>query len=370
MALVAFPGQPIAFLGYNPFSNVAFTGTTLDAANEAVIWIGRIITSDGGSHTIDTSGSSSLQWRTSSITFANGSTTVKVGLAAVLGTAGPPGRAANAADVITFDVSKSLTGGGGGITGSAWQTHTPDTGTKTIANGDLVAFCIQMTARGGADAIIVQSVNGALGRHRPTLTNYTGGSYAQANSLPNALIVFSDGAYGWFAGGNVASDATSRTFNSGSVTKEYGQLFQMPFPMKVYGAYGWIDPDNDFDVILYSDPLGGSPAAERTCSFDANNTADALSRAWMDYFSSPYTVPANTPIGAVYKPGASNITAYYKTLANAAHRVTDPWGTSGYGISRASGAFANANSSLDHYYIGLLVGAFDSGVWPSGHLGV
>ena len=36
-------------------------------------------------------------------------------------------------------------------------------------------------------------------------------------------------------------------------------------------------------------------------------------------FSSPYDAAADQNIGAVIKPGASNITAYYKTLANAAH---------------------------------------------------
>jgi hypothetical protein len=41
--------------------------------------------------------------------------------------------------------------------------------------------------------------------------------------------------------------------------------------------------------------------------------------------------------------------------------VADTWGVDGYGISRASGAFSNANSSLDHYYIGLIIGAFDDG---------
>jgi hypothetical protein len=68
----------------------------------------------------------------------------------------------------------------------------------------------------------------------------------------------------------------------------------------------------------------------------------------------------------VLKPGGTKITAYYKTLGAAGHRATDPWGTAGYGISRASGAFANANSSLDHYYIGLLVSALDDAVSAGG----
>lgn len=84
-----------------------------------------------------------------------------------------------------------------------------------------------------------------------------------------------------------------------------------------------------------------------------------------EFFSSPYTVAANQPIGAVLRPGDSNISTDFKTLNSATHRITDPWGTTGYGISRASGAFANANSSLDHYFVGLIVSAFNGAGSPS-----
>jgi hypothetical protein len=162
-------------------------------------------------------------------------------------------------------------------------------------------------------------------------------------------------------GSTTFSTITIRTWNSGSATKEYGQLYQLPFPVKIYGMYAMIDPDNDFDFVLYSDPLGGSPVAERTVSIDANTTANASTNWVIDMFSSPYSATADQKLGAVVKPGAANVSAYYKTLNSAAHRVTDPWGADGYGISRASGAFADANSSLDHYYVGLLCGAFDAG---------
>ena len=64
MALVGLPGSKRAFIGPNAvrYSYWAPIGgaATLDAANEAVIMIGHIETSDGGSHTIDTTGSSSI----------------------------------------------------------------------------------------------------------------------------------------------------------------------------------------------------------------------------------------------------------------------------------------------------------------------
>lgn len=203
----------------------------------------------------------------------------------------------------------------------------------------------------------------------PTVTTFLGGSYANLAGLPNAIITFSDGALGYFYGSDVFSATGTRFWNSGSATKEYGQIYNLPFPTKIYGLYGWVDPDDNFDMVLYSDPLG-TPVAEKTIAFDLNIGASASGRRISVLFPTPYLLPANTPVGAVYKPSSTGITAYYKTLNSATHRLADVWGASGYGISRASGAFANANSSLDHYYIGLLAGAFEHGVRPTYVMGI
>jgi hypothetical protein len=345
-----------------PASGVSAIGP--NAANIAAIFIGRIVTSDGGSHTLDTTGSSSLGWRADSVTFANAGTTCAVGLAPVDTGNGPPARPSNTTNVINFDVKATFTGGGGGIA-TGWQSSVPTTGTKTIANGDLVAFAVQMTARGGADVVLVSYLTTSITVSRPTVTGFNGSSYSNRDASPNCFITFSDGAFGWFEGSDVVSTTTTRTWNSGSATKEYGQLYQMPFPMKVRGIYGTAVILNDTDVVLYSDPLG-TPVAQKTVSIDANAVASTSSNFFYELFASPYTAAANQPLGAILKPGASNISTFFKTQNNAAHRITDPWGTSGYGISRASGAFANANSSLDHYYIGLIVSAFDDGAGGGG----
>lgn len=331
----------------------------LDAANEASIFFGHIITSDGGSHTIDTTGSSSIGWNTETVTFANASTTVKVGLAAVDTDNGPPMRAVNVADVITFDVSKSMVGGSGLITSNAWLTHVPDAGTKTIANGDLVVFAVQMTARAGADAVQVgHAAPSNASINRPTTTSFVGGSYTTVVGIPKPFITFSDGAFGWIAASDVYSLNATRTWNSSGGTKEYGNLYQFPFPMKINGLWGWVDPDADFDVVLYSDPLG-TPVAERTVSFDSSTVAGATMRRFFAEFASPYTTTANQKIGAVWKPGASNISTPYVTLGHADHKVARAGGTACSGISRASGAFGEV---VEQYYIGLLVSAFDDAV--------
>lgn len=338
------------------------SSTTLDATNEACIMYGYIVTSDGSSHTIDTTGSSSLQWRSGGVTFANAGTTVRIGLAAIDTAVGPPARASNTTNVINFDVYRDDVGGGGGITANAWQTDAPTNGTKTVANGDLICFAIQMTARGGADSVVVgvgsQPPNGT---HYPFVTNFTGGSYAAAVVLPNAIIAFSDGAYGWFFLSDVFSTLSARTYNvDTATTDEYGQLYQFPFPVRISGIVTHLDPDANCELILYSDPLG-SPVAQRTITIDANTPAAASGRKLFASFSTVYDLAANTPIVVSMRPTTTtNCSIYYKTFGHADHRITEPYGTSGYGVGRIgnSGAFAQQNSGLDNYTIGIMIKGF------------
>lgn len=364
MSLVNFDGSFCMPVGPSLFAISAAlpsnTNTTIDAANEAQINIGRLIWADGGSHTVDTTGSSSIGWQTATVTFANAGTTVKVGIGSVDTTTGPPARATNAANVITFDVSKSIVGGGGGITGSAWQTHTPDAGTKTIASGDLVAVSIQMTARGGTDSVLAVA-HGASQLLLPAVTGFTGGSYTAVSASPNIVVTASDGTIGWIYGSDPGRTGNTRSYNNSSATKEYGQMYKLPFPVKVYGIYGWCNGGGDFDAVLYSDPLG-TPVAEKTSSFDANAISAVGSGLFTAMFSSPYSAAADQQIGAVLKPTTTtNISTYYKTLGSAAHRVTDPWGVDGSALNRASGAFTDGTSGVDNYYVGLLIGAYDAG---------
>ena len=366
MSLVALDGTPLIQVGTillgGQNSAPAITAVTQDAANEAAIMYGQVFNDDGNSHTIDTTGSSALQWRTSTATFANAGTTFKVGLAAMDTTTGPPGRAVNATDVITFSVSKSMTGGGGGVTANAWQSHVPDSGSLTVANGDFLAFCTQMTARGGSDTIntIVSTSGNSI--ERPSVTSFTGGAYAAVTAAPNCVIAYSDGHLGFFAASSLISTVTSQAWNNTSGTKEYGNYLQFPFPVKIYGIFSIIALNGDCDFILYSDPLG-TPVAEKTVSVDLNAVATNSARPISLLFSSPYTATANQPLAVVAKPtSAVSVTMVYRSLNSSAHQAADHCGTNGYAVNRASGAFAAQNSNKDRFPIGLLLGAFDNGI--------
>lgn len=362
MSLVALNKMPLMWAGgpqrqLTPYAT-AGTSDALDAANEAVITYGDIITEDGASHTIDTTGSSSLGMRIGASTvFANAGTTVKVGLAALDLATGPPTRAANAADVITFDVSRSMTGGGGGIVTNSWCDFVPTAGTKTIANGDPVAFCMQMTARAGADLVNVTNAVNTTPMNYPGVTGFLGAAYGDRTKTPGMRITFSDGVRGYFAGGQVISTATTITWNSGSATTEYGNVMRFPFPVRAYGiAAANLAIAANLDLILYSDPLG-TPVAQKTVSVDGNAVSFATLGLIERLFPAPYDIPANTWVAAIVKPTTTtNITHPHYTYSVSGDQDSVP--AEGYAVNRASGAFAAQNSNKDRFSIGLLIGAF------------
>ncbi len=367
MSLVAVSGMPIIPVGYanrQGTSQIAALGSvTIDAAKEAAIMVGHFRWEDGGSHTIDTTGSSSIQWRTGAVTFASGSTTFKVGIGAVDTTTGPPVRAVNVSDVITFDVAAVFTGGGGGVTGTAWQTSVPTTGTKTIANGDLVAISMQMTALGGADSILVGVAAQFATISRSEVTSFTGAVYANASQLPNVVVVASDGTRGYLYGSYVANvGTTTQSWSNGSSPSEYGNILRFPFPVRAYGIIVGNSFAGDCDLILYSDPLG-TPSASATVSVDLNQLAvSTVTTQGYFLFASPVDLRANTDYAVIAKPtSATSVGMAYKTYNDSNHQNSDVLGTSCYAINRSSGAFAAQNSSKDRFTIGLLIGAFDGG---------
>lgn len=372
MSLVALDGTPLVTVGAPLLEGrlvlPSAVSTLQDAAKEACMMIGQIFTDDGGSHTIDTTGSSSLGWLAGAVTFANGASTFKVGLAGLDTATGPPARPTNVASVITFDVAAVFTGGGAGITASAWNESVPTTGTKTVANGDLLAFATQLTAVGGADALNTNTSTATSGPVRPSVTDFTGGAFTNKTALPNAVITFSDGHLGFFYGGFVGSVlTTTQTYNSSSSPNEYGNFFQMPVPTKVYGITANCSINGDTDIILYSDPLG-TPVAQKTVSFDLNVVGVAANgRLVTALFPAPYSTTASQPLAAIMKPtSATNISAVYKTFNASAHQKSETLGANGYAVNRASGAFAAQNSNKDRFAIGLLVGAFDNAANPVG----
>lgn len=374
MALVNLDGVPMTQIGFPVRSGSFWTGgfttlTTIDAVNEAAIYIGHVYTSDGASHVIDTTGASGLGWRTQNVSMFDPATLVKVGLAAVDTTNGPPVRAVNVGGLITMQVSRSIAGNSGGITDNLWQEHVPDTGSMTVANGDLVALCIQMTARGGTDLFNVGAVPQPYANISfPCATTYTSGAYAFSGFFPNGRIRFRDGATGFFAGGAVQNGfLNSLTWGSGSATKEYGNYFVLPYPVRINGVVAALALSGPADIVLYSNPLV-TPVAQRTISLTPQMLSINTPGTMHLLFPASYDVPANQPFALVVKPGATSITFYSRTVKFAFDQQQDSGGTSVVGASRATGAFVTL--PLERFTIGATISAFSHPAQSKYMLGV
>ena len=381
MSQIVSPGGLVLL----PTSQQLLTGTTLtivlNAIGETLYFIGTIILENplSSSKTISAAGGGSIVWHAGISTFANGGSTFKVGIQDV-STASSPVQGDG-----TFDVEASFTGGGGGITSSAVNTSVMTSGTKTIANGDLIAITLSMTARGGADSVtIYTNVSNSTwdASNIPCVVANTGGSYArQASYMPRAYIVFNDGTIGWLFGNTFHSTTGSVTYNSGTGTAdEYGMLIKVPHTfyatgVKVFCSYA--GNSSDMELLLYSDPLG-TPVAERTITVDATQIAATGTNLQSLYaFTTPFMLKANTAYAVTARPTtANNITMFYEDTNSSTGGKTGAPNATAYAVRRLdnSGAFSDYNggtATTRQMGIGLLGTYMEQGVnMCSGQVGV
>jgi hypothetical protein len=379
LALVGYGNTPLMIVGSYGREGIrtlaaSAVGSLLGTANYYTAAIGHIYTEDGAPHTIDTSGSSSLGWLAGTSIFANAGTIFRVGLASgVDTTAGPPARPATSGGLVTYDVYRQMVGGSGDIVSGAWNENVPTSGSKTIANGDLVAFVLQMIAKGGSSDIAQFSGMAPVAGSGTTPSRPTVGSVTASAGLnqfyPNCAITFSDGTKGYFVGGFVYSiPRTILTWNNTSTPKEYGNYIQAPFACSIHGIAVGMGIAADVDLVLYSDPLG-TPVAERTISVDANAVSSATVVDGYYLFSQPFLARANQPLAVIMKPGATSVTTHYLTVP-VGHQKAHSLGASAYGVNRDTGSFAAQNSSRDRFGIGAIIAAVPHHARPSLALGI
>ncbi|MGX1323863.1 hypothetical protein AB7M17_007316 [Bradyrhizobium sp. USDA 377] len=355
-------GMPLRQMA--PVPSGSLTDSNINAANLAVVMIGQVWWDDHASHTVDTTGSSAIGWRSGSGIFANSGTTLKVGIASVDTSNGPTGRPSNSAGVISYDVVASILGNSGLVTSNAWIESVPTSGTRTIAHNELIAVCWQLTSRAGSDAVLIRSIgNAGFSNGIPSFCIYNGSSFSGQSLMPNCVIRASDGTRGYLIGASVASSSSSQSWNNTSTTKEYANVIQVPYACKAYGVVHYSNVGGDVDYVLYEDPFG-TPTVRASVSVDANTVGTSSLASYPLMFTTGFgfTLSANTPYAIAMKPTtATNVSLSYLTFGNVAHHTSVPGGDNGYAVSRNTGAFAAQNSQLDRYFLGLCVGGGDTG---------
>jgi hypothetical protein len=339
----------------------------LNAADDIAAYIGRVYIDGrpGSTKTISAAGGGSITIHTGTpVTFANGSTSVTVGIQDVSTTAGAPARPDG-----SFDVqSAALVGGGGALAANTWTTitMTGGSGSKTLTQGDLIAVVVHMTARGGADAVNLRPgmSHGGQVYQTPLCTSAAGGVWTNAGRMPNILITFDDATtaildmswpYSGVGGTEVFSDSTN--------PDERGLVFQLPWSCNVDALFTRFltgGADAGFSINLYSDPLS-SPSLLATRSLDSDQHASTANNLFATFpLASAVTLQNGVDYClAVRATGANNVTLTNVTLADEDYRTFLPGGTSLAKATRdgGSGAFTLESPAVTLIQVGVRISA-------------
>ena len=332
------------FVGTVDQTLTGMTSNTIDAVGESIAMIGNVhfLAGPGTSKTISTTGK--IRFLTGNVTFANAGTSFKIGIQDVLSTGLEDG---------TYDVSATLTGGGGGLTSGSFISTTMTTGTKTLTHGDLIAVVFEMTARGGTDSVQIQLATGTNGASAiPWTTKDTGAGPVKSSNRPAVVIETDDGTLAWLGFETYPfSWATTGNFNSGSTPDEYASMFQVPFACETSGATVNLFTLGACEIILYSDPLG-TPVAQRTVTV-AQTQSSNVGNSWLHVsWPSTYTLTANTNYAIAVRPTtATNISASQATIGSADVRTLMMCGATWQRGTRTnqSGAFGSLSTTTMLY---------------------
>lgn len=248
------------------------------------------------------------------------------------------------------------------LSSNTWYTVTL-AGDASAMAGDEVAAVIEFNSF-VAGSVNLQVINpsSAISRSFPYIGHYTG-SWAKGPYAPVLYIEYDDGSTDHIAGVFPYSALAETAFNSGSTPDEYAIRFQVPFPSRYRGYWGWIGANGNYDVVLYD---SDGTTALSTISVLAVNSTTAAAR-WIERkIATGVSLSANTTYRLAFKPTTgSNITINIATISTAAIFGQMEGGTAFYRSTRTdAGAWTDTTTS--RLLAGLFLDQFDDATGGSG----
>jgi hypothetical protein len=240
-----------------------------------------------------------------------------------------------------------------------------DVGTKrTVTVNDTIAVVIEFVSFVASDSVSVGLIT-TITNNGLSLSAYnadaTTGTYSKASgSLPIVALKYDDGTYAIPVTGTVAcfplTAYTATSFNSSSTPDEYAVRFQLPIAARIVGLWARVDPNDDFDLVLYN-----GTTAERTISFDKDILRSTAPGLLSGYFSSSYDVSANTTYRIAIKPTTTtNIITYRWSATNNTLLGLIPGGIEWYESTRTdAGSWTDADSNRP--FAGLIISGWETG---------
>jgi hypothetical protein len=345
----------------------------VDATTEKIALMGEVMWA-GAPTTAKTMGATSKIWfKTSSITFADASTNLRIGIQDIATTTvtsiQPDG---------TFDVYADVAGNSGLITSSddnVTKSITLSTsGSKDISHGDLIAVVFDMTARGGSDTFTLLGWSTGGYRIMPTSRGYNSSTWqgiASAIPIPMIMLEANDGTLGIFryapfipVNNGTSGGSSTYDFDSATTYDEYGLIFQVPFRCKVNGviiAMGTeVSAAADCTLRLYSTPLGTPTEMVAKTLLGEQSIGYSDDRPRVYTFAETELAPNTDYCIALEATSTGDINLGYMTLNSEAHRAVNGLANCRLGRrANQTGAFGEVTDSYP--LMAVLISAIDDG---------
>lgn len=350
-----YPGT-LCGMSYDEMPTLVATSVA-NATNGKLLFAGRVLWADGGTHTISSSGGV-ISALTATVTWATSGTTVRVGLQ------DPNPSLVRWQPTGTFDVYADWVQGTDALASNTWTNFPMASGSKTLANSDPVCIVWDMTTRNGSDSLTLTRTDDGPGRgfQGSCVTSYTSSWLTPTVGTPNVLLTADDGTLGVLAGGVALASNTAWQYKAGDAPDEIGILIDVPWHCKANAAmvrYGSsVGVNADCTLNLYADPLG-SPSTLYSHALEGAYRSSSINET--SELILPFTAPVTLTPGqyglTLLATGSSNIRV---STGSAPSSTVLPVSGLTPMIARASGVFG-ASSTAGIMGWALALSSIDSG---------
>src|SRR5215510_3442627 len=341
-------------------------GVTINLTAEKAAYIGRVMFEGGpaAAKVLSAAGSGAILFNTGTVTFADGTSVLTLGIQDVNTGTTPPQPDG------TFDVSATIASADALLVSNAALLKVMETGTKTIAHGDYIAIVADFTTRGGADSIVIKGINLNINQVPNMMGDFTTGAWTANSGVSGMFLRFDDGTWASLDTTSmmpVISTITAVGTSADNITNatspdEIGLMWTQEMACETDALFinqiRFDAATSDYILRLFSDPVG-TPTVLETFTINAEDhvTVGTQTKSIIHQLPAKRLLTRNTVYAvAIRANGAGNIRLERYTFGDDNMRRFAGGGLPVGHITRAGGAGAFTNDTdLNYNRIGVRI---------------
>jgi hypothetical protein len=238
------------------------------------------------------------------------------------------------------------------LTSNTWITSPALTADASVTKGDL--FAAALVPAGTPNWVLSQYNTGVSASTRLPYSTAYNGSWSKQTALSVVAVEYSDGSFAEIPNVFPISAINAHTYSSSSTPDEYSLRFTLPFTARLAGVWGFIDPDNDFDLVIYD---GTTPVS--TKSFDKDIRQGTGPGMHYLRLTSPVTLTASTVYRASIKPTTTSSLTIYSMDVSSAVIMDQLGGGQAFHHSTRVDSGAWTDTTTRRLFMGLIVDGID-----------